>query len=238
MVLTRGSACRPSDPGLDRAFRKLGTAPCQGPDAKPPAFVQCRMLYPGQLLKCRGLPPAVLWLVGAEGSAPGGLRGLLNPAQITGPSQAYCQGCMLSFMAEAGKMRWRATAGIEHAQLQSIRLCVTGSPDAAKPWGPCFASWKHGLHDLQMTVQQWMHRSTGIWSWSTLPQGHQHQPAGCGGLLNRTKRWHNSWEAGQSHCELQNEYDVTCRRGGGGVSTPSNGTCMTTAYEAGMARKY
>ena len=36
-------------------------------------------LCTGRLMECRGLPPAVLWPAGAEGSAPGDQRGLSNP---------------------------------------------------------------------------------------------------------------------------------------------------------------
>ena len=34
-------------------------------------------------MKRRGLPPAVLWLAGAEGSGPGGSEGAVEPGPIT-----------------------------------------------------------------------------------------------------------------------------------------------------------
>ena len=92
-----------SETKLDRAFRNLGAAPHHDTDAEEAYPPQLRtplvrkrereregftpssqpawLMRTGDIMQCSGLPPAVHWLAGAEGSALGDLRGLLIPEQ-------------------------------------------------------------------------------------------------------------------------------------------------------------
>ena len=51
-------------------------------ERQPHAFVQCNTSCTGKLKKCRGLPPTILQLMGAEGSAPRESEGAVEPCRL------------------------------------------------------------------------------------------------------------------------------------------------------------
>lgn len=65
-----------------RQFRGRGGRRLQGPEAEgalPSVVAQCCRFLAGSIMKCRGLPPAILELAGAKGLSPWGAgQGLLH----------------------------------------------------------------------------------------------------------------------------------------------------------------